>query len=295
MPMGTMNIGIIGLGLMGGSLGRAIIKKTQHFVYGFDVMSDILLKAELLNAINAPLCEEDYKKLDILIFAVTPGQFKENAKKVLNKLKKGCIVSDIAGIKKMPVELMKEFSSEFPHIEFIATHPMAGKEFSGLAHSSASLFEKASMLLIPVNAELETIAAFKKLCFDIGFSFVKITDETEHDKIIAFTSQLPHIISSSYINNPLADSADGFSAGSFKDLSRVSKMNAPMWAELFLENRENILNSLDVFISNINKIREVIKKSDYDLLKDILNEGNLKKEIVDKSSREWKKINYKED
>ncbi len=286
-----MNIGIIGLGLIGGSFGRAIIKNTEHKVYGTDILPDALVKAELLNAISAPLTEEDFGGLDLVIFALTPSQFISQAENIAPKLKKGALIIDIGGIKKEPADKMRSLSAEFPDLQFIATHPMAGKEYSGITHSSAAMFERASILLVNINAEIETLAVFKKLCVDIGFDFIKITNENEHDEIIAYTSQLCHIISSAYINNPLSDVHDGFSAGSFKDMSRVSRMNSSMWAELFLKNRTNVLKSLDVFIENVQNIKAAIEGSDAETLRNILEEGNRKKETVDKNSREWKKTN----
>ncbi|MDR0752429.1 MAG: prephenate dehydrogenase [Christensenellaceae bacterium] len=284
-----MNIGIIGLGLIGGSIGRALIKKTIHTVYGYDISNETMLKASFMSVIHAPLTDSDYALIDILIIALTPDAFIKVANESLHKLKKGAIIMDIAGNKKKIIEAMRQMSITHSELNFIGSHPMAGREFSGINHSSASLFEKASILLVPVSQDISKISLLKQLLLAIGFADVKITSEDVHDKTIAYTSQLAHIISSSYIKSPTARSHDGFSAGSFKDMSRVARLNPSMWTELLSDNSKNLISELDCFINNLNKYRDALSTENRALLYSLLEEGSCIKEHIDKCSREYKR------
>lgn len=284
-----MNIGIIGLGLIGGSLGRSLIKNTSHTVYGYDISGETMLKAELLNAVHQRLTEEDYINLDILIIALNPRAFEKVLAETVKKLKDGAIVMDIAGNKHRIVEAMRRAAKRYPEIKFIATHPMAGREFWGINHSVAGLFEKASVLMIPVHTDIKQLVTVKRLLLDLGVLSVIMTNEIVHDKMIAYTSQLAHIVSSSYVKSPSAEAHNGFSAGSFRDLTRVAKLNAPMWAELMTDNRENLVKELDIFIKNLKEYRAALAEGDEERLLRLLEEGNLKKELIEKATREWKR------
>ncbi|MDR2091484.1 MAG: prephenate dehydrogenase [Clostridiales bacterium] len=347
-----MNIGIIGLGLIGGSLGRAIKEKTAHRVFGFDINPAVEDKAELLNAIDERLfwrtrgeiseknqcvsgllrsekardnsnSEIDMKprellnsekkqdaldllqsdggacfggnagELDMLIYAVTPKNFigAGGIRSIIGFLKKDAVVLDAAGTKAAAVSEMKRLAEEYPGVEFVAAHPMAGKEFSGVDYSSPSLFERASVLVVPVRAEIETLVRVKKFFSEIGFDYVRFTTADEHDRIIAYTSQLPHVLSSCYIGSPTAEFHSGFSAGSFRDLSRVARMSAPMWTELFTENRVNLLSELDGMIFRLNEMRNLIASNDAEGLTNVLQKNSDKKEAIDKADRAWKKKN----
>jgi prephenate dehydrogenase len=146
-------------------------------------------------------------------------------------------------------------------------------------------------LVVPVKAELETLAFVKRFFLEIGFDYVRFTTAEEHDRIIAYTSQLPHVLSSCYIGSPTSEFHSGFSAGSFRDLSRVARMNADMWTELFTENRDNLLFELDGIISRLGEMRNLIASENAEKLKAVLQKNSEKKESVDKSDRAWKKKN----
>lgn len=284
-----MKIGIIGLGLIGGSIGRAIIKRTEHTVYGKDINESVMLKAALLGAYHNKLEENDIGELDVVIIALTPSTFIDEMQNIVGKLKKGAIIIDIAGNKKKIVDAMRDLSTEYPDINFISTHPMAGREFSGIEHSSVSMFDRASLLFIPVKADIEAMVRLKKLILDIGFQTVVNTTAEEHDRIIAYTSQLAHIVSSSFVKSPTAKEHDGFSAGSFRDLTRVAKLNAAMWTELFIDNKDNLVNEIDIIIRMLQKYRDAIDSGDREELFELLQEGNERKEIIEKATREWRK------
>jgi prephenate dehydrogenase len=284
-----MNIGIIGLGLIGGSLGRAIIKKTDNVVFGRDISPQVMLNAQLLDAYNFELTDADFIKLDMLIIAVYPSAFKSVLSEVAPKLKAGAIVADIAGTKRLVVEAMQEAKQAYPELQFVATHPMAGREFWGVEHSTAGLFEKASVLLLPVHTDILELTEVKELFEAIGFSNIVVTDDKTHDRIIAYTSQLAHIVSSSFVKSPTAEEHNGFSAGSFRALTRVARLNANMWTELMLENSDNLVYEIDTIIKNLQDYRSALADGDGEKLHSLLEDGNAKKEMIEKATRVWKR------
>lgn len=271
-----MKIAIIGLGLMGGSFGRTLVKG-GYTVYAADTDGEAMLKGEMLSAYTSPLTKENAGEADIVVAAVNPSAFEKAVEIYLPCLKNGAVVTDFCGIKRETVKVMKKLSARFPDLNFVGGHPMAGREFSGVEHSSALLFEKASMLLVPVKADIFTLERLKKFYLSVGFSRVVMTDAMRHDEIIAYTSQLCHIVSSAFIKNAQADNRSGYSAGSFRDLTRVARMNPDMWTELVLMNRDCALKELDEFMTNLQKYRAAIDKGDAAGLKALFKEGNERK------------------
>ncbi|HOO22400.1 MAG TPA: prephenate dehydrogenase [Clostridia bacterium] len=284
-----MKAGIIGLGLIGGSLARAL-KRAGYVVYGSDISEEVMLKAELLNAIDARLSDENLAETDLLFIAVYPRGFGKVLESVAPHLKNGAVVLDIAGIKRPIVDAMKKTAEKYPNLNFVATHPMAGREYWGISHSTASLFDKASLLMVPVKADIADLVAAKKAFTDAGCANVVVTNAQYHDKMIAYTSQLAHLVSSSYVKSPTAESHDGYSAGSFRDLTRVAKLNARMWTELIFDNRDNVIIELDTMIENLTKYRDALNEGDENRLCELLAEGNERKDRIEKASREWKRI-----
>lgn len=276
-----MNIGIVGLGLMGGSFGRAICKSGEHNVFGYDVNEQVMLKAQLLKAINQPLTKENANQLDVLIVAVFSRKFKEVVQEFLPFLKDQAIVIDFCGIKRTIISQMQELNKLYPSIFFIGGHPMAGREFSGIEHSQCNLFNKASMILVPIKEDIFVESKLKNLFLSIGCDKVVITDAKTHDKNIAYTSQLCHIVSSSFIKSPTAEKHFGFSAGSYKDMTRVARMNADMWAELVLDNSDYVVEELDIIINNLNEFKNAIASKNGKKVKELFEEGNNKKISID--------------
>ncbi len=276
-----MKIGIIGLGLIGGSFAKSILKKTDNEVYGYDISEDTMLKGELLHSFTSRLSADNVGELDLLMISLYPRAVEEYLDKYGNLLKEGTIIMDCAGNKKNIVKVFEEASKKYPKLKFIACHPMAGREFSGIRYSTSNMFENASVLLCPVKAEIEDIASIKNLLLSLGFLKVIITKADLHDRVIAYTSQLCHLISSSYIKSPTALLHSGFSAGSYKDMTRISKLNSNMWTELMVDNKENLLFELDEMISHLQEYREAISKGDEVELKRLFDEGNEQKDKVD--------------
>lgn len=278
-----MITGIIGLGLMGGSLAK-IAKKNGNVVYGLDVVTETVSKAIEIGAIDGELTEERAKELDLLVVAVFPDYFENAVGKFLPLLKRGAVVCDFCGIKRAIVGKMEEFAQKYSDLYFVGGHPMAGREVSGLDNSLESLFERASMILVNVNADRKTLDSLKEFYLSCGFGSVVETDAENHDAMIAFTSQLCHIVSNAFIKNSTAKRHFGYSAGSYKDMTRVARLDPEMWTQLMNANRDKLSVELDELIENLSKYRDALKSGDKERLKELLVEGNEMKLSIDKRS-----------
>ncbi|MBO7215113.1 MAG: prephenate dehydrogenase [Clostridia bacterium] len=276
-----MKIGIIGLGLMGGSFGKTLKRLGGYEVYGYDILETTMLKAEMLGAINGELNVETAKDIDMLIVSLYPSSFLSAVEKFLPVLKQGAIVMDFCGVKRQTTAEMKALLEKYPHLVFIGGHPMAGREFSGIDRSVSTLFEKASMILTNVNADIFVLDKVKNFYLSLGFGEVVITSPEYHDRAVAFTSQLCHIVSNAFIKNEIASEHFGYSAGSYKDLTRVARLNPEMWAELMIMNKDNLSLELDELIDNLKKYGDALKQSDKAELKSLLSEGNERKLMID--------------
>lgn len=277
-----MNIGIIGLGLIGGSLGRAIIKRTDHKVFGMDNDKETMLKAELLKAYNYELNDDNISEIDIAILALPPHIVCSVLENIAPKLKAGTIVVDCVGNKRNVVNKMRSLIDDYPELKFIGGHPMAGREYSGVKHSTASLFDNASMIFVPISQDISALQVAKEFFLELGFKKVVMTTADEHDRIISYTSQLAHVVSSAYVLSPTAESYLGFSAGSFRDMTRVARMNPEMWTELFIDNKDNLTIELNEFIANLTEYRDLINGSDKEALREKLDKGNHTRINLDK-------------
>ena len=276
-----MNIAVVGLGLIGGSLAKAIKRRTEHRVFGMDCNHSVVLRAKLVQAIDEELREEDYGKIDLFISALYPQAIVECVTAAAPKLRKGCVVLDTCGIKRHVCESCLKICREHGLV-FIGGHPMAGIERSGFDAALDTLFNCASMLLVPdPQIDIAVLDSIKKLFLQLGFGAVKTTTAEMHDKIIAYTSQLAHVIASAYIKSPTALEHSGFSAGSFRDMTRVATLQEQMWTELFLDNREDLLDELDRFIANLQGYRNALAKQDAGTLKQLLKDGREAKAAVD--------------
>lgn len=276
-----MKIGIVGLGLMGASFGKTVRAKTSDTVLGADINEDTVLKATLVGAIDGILDTENAKDVDILIVSVYPRSFRKVAEKYLPFMKKGSAVIDFCGIKRDVCKEMKELSLSYPDINFIGGHPMAGREFSGIDHAVSTLFERSSMLMIPVATDIFAEEKLKAYFLSLGFGEVVFTTADEHDEIISFTSQLCHIVSNAFIKSPTAQKHHGFSAGSYRDLTRVARLSPEMWSQLMTDNKDKLAVELKTLIGNLQKYSDALEEGDENKLKDLLAEGNALKLAID--------------
>ena len=280
-----MKIAIVGLGLIGGSLGRAICSKTSDRVYAFDIDEKSMSTGRLLSAYHERLTDKNVGEMDVIIFSLYPDVLERELDSYCNKLKNGCLVIDLCGNKRRVVNQMQGLAEKHPHLEFISAHPMAGREFSGVSHSTTTLFDRASMILVPVKADIRTVKWLKEYSLALGFGKVVMSTAQEHDRIIAFTSQLAHLVSSAYVKSDQAQKSGGFSAGSFRDMTRVAKLSPEMWAELTLDNADHLTDELDKFIKHLQEYRDALSSGDKEQLVKLLEDGNRIKIDVEKTRR----------
>ena len=276
-----MNIFISGLGLIGGSLARALHFRTMHNVCGYDIDEETCKNAVGCGAVKKIGTEEDLKQADVVIVALYPTATVDFVKKNLDNFKENAIIVDTCGIK---TEVCKELGETVKDkkLSFVGGHPMAGVERSGFEHSFASLFDGASMILCPEYcADKTAVQTLSGLFADIGFGRITISDADHHDKVIAFTSQLAHVVSSAYVQGEYATEHKGFSAGSYKDMTRVARLNADMWTELFFENTANLSDAVGELIANLEKYKAALDGGDRDAMHELLASGNERKIMSD--------------
>jgi len=276
-----MKVGIIGLGLIGGSLAKTIKTKTDAQVVGYDISPTTLNKALMLEAVDQPMDEQNIKECDMVLVALYPDATVEFIKKYANSFKKDAVIVDCCGVKGSVCEPLHDFCYR-KKLWFIGGHPMAGREFSGFDYAKNDLFRNASMILTPYTyIPLEIVEQTKKYFLELGFKQVVITTPAKHDQMIAYTSQLAHVVSNAYVKSPGAQCHHGFSAGSYLDLTRVARLNEVMWTELFLHNGEKLCVELDALIEHLKEYRKAIAENDAETLQRLLREGRELKEATD--------------
>lgn len=286
-----MKIGIVGLGLIGASMAKAL-SGAGHTVLGDDIDADVLKRAVLTEAISTRLDDINAKTLDMLLISVYPADTVKYLSVYAPLLKDGAVLADLCGIKREIVAEMKRLKNQYPAVEFIGLHPMAGKEYSGFKYSSPLLFENASLLAVPVDMPLEVLAKVKQAMLEIGFKGMVITTAEEHDKIISYTSQLAHIVSSSYVQNEMAKSIYGFTAGSFRDMTRVARLNPVMWTQLLMQNRDMLSLELSDLIQNLTEFKDALDGCDEKKLCEKLEKGNRIKCEIEKDRVKKTKESY---
>lgn len=275
-----MTVGIVGLGLIGGSLARAY-HDAGHRVLGYDRDASTVQFALLAGAVDEPLSEENIGQCELLLPAVYPQAAAEYLERMGEQISPEAVVVDCCGIKREICQTGFRLAEQYGWL-FVGGHPMAGTHFSGFKYSRADLFRGAPMVLVPpVFDDICMLERVKALLAAPGFGHFSVTTAQEHDRMIAFTSQLAHIVSNAYIKSPQAGAHKGFSAGSYKDLTRVAWLNAPMWTELFLDNRDNLLREVDTILANLQVYRDALAQNDADALCAALEEGKRRKEEVD--------------
>ena len=276
-----MTVGVCGLGLIGGSMAKAY-KQSGHTVLGADRDTAALGYASLAGIIDGVLDSTSIPTCDLIFIALYPRTSVEYLKSIAPTVDKKTVIIDLCGTKKEICECGFALAKEYG-FTFVGGHPMAGTQYSGIKYSKATLFKNAPMVLVPeVCDDIFFLANIKQLLAPAMFGKISVTTAEEHDKMIAFTSQLAHVVSNAYVKSPNAKVHKGFSAGSYKDLTRVAWLNEDMWANLFLSNVKNISFEIEHIISELQKYNECIKNNDYLGLKTLLKEGRECKERCDK-------------
>ena len=275
-----MNVGIVGLGLIGGSLARAY-KLEGHTVYGSDIEKSVVDFAVLAGAADGELTRSNITECELILIAVYPEAAVAYVNENAPFIKKGTLVIDCCGTKKLVCSACFETAKKYGFV-FVGGHPMAGNKYSGFKYSNSELFSGAPMVIVPERFDdIELLERVKKALAPAHFGKFSVIDAARHDKMIAFTSQLAHVVSNVYVKSPTAKDHDGFSAGSYKDLTRVAWLNPKMWTELFMENRECLIKEIDTLTANLEKYKDALEKKDADALFELLDEGRRRKEEID--------------
>ena len=274
-----MTIAVIGLGIIGGSFCKAIKKHTDHHVIGVNRTISVAEQALKDGSIDEIGTAEDLNRADLVILCMYPQACVDYIAENGKYIRRDAIVTDSAGIKSAICPQLKELSERFG-FTFVGSHPMAGKEKNGYEVSEAELFEGASFIITPCGADHESVRKLADFATDIGFGTITLSNPTEHDRMIAFTSQLPHVLACAYVLSPSCPNHRGFSAGSYRDVSRVANINSKLWSELFLENREQLLIELEELNRNLTALYEAVKSEDKERLAELLERGHQVKEAL---------------
>ncbi len=272
-----MKILVVGLGLIGGSVCKALHAFTEHSVYGCDANAEVAEKALSQNVIDG-IVTDDCSGFDLIVVSLYPEIVRSWVKLNVHTMSKGTIVIDVAGVKMDIPETLGKLCAEYG-VHYLSTHPMAGKERFGYDASDENLFQGANFILTPLpETEKSVVAQVKNFAHQIGFRRFVITTPKLHDRMIAYTSQLAHVVSSAYVKSPVIEMEGGFSGGSFHDMTRIATMNEDMWTMLFMENRESLLQELDILMDNLAEYRSVLAEGNEAALHALIADGRKRKE-----------------
>ena len=268
-----MNVAIVGLGLIGGSMAKSIKNRTAHTVWGADLNSETMTMARMCGAIDAPLTEENLPQAELILVAIRPGAAIEWVRQHAPLISKSAILVDLCGVKRTVVASIAPVAEQYG-FAYIGGHPMAGRERGGFTASTEDLYVGASMILTPdKRTDMRLLETLKAFFLDLGFAGLTFSTPEEHDRIIAFTSQLAHIVSSAYVKSPEAQRRRGFDAGCFQDMNRVARLDEDMWTELFLDDEDFLTKELDELIGHLTDYRNALQDRDAQRLHDLLKEG----------------------
>lgn len=275
-----MKIGVCGLGLIGGSMAKAY-KAAGHTVLAYDKDEKTMDIAQSEGIIDGVLSTSNVSECCILFVALYPNATVKYIESIAPYVgKTDTVVMDLCGIKKQVCDAGFALAEKYA-FTYVGGHPMAGTQFSGIKYAKETLFKNAPMVLVMNQTDDGLLAKIKGLLAPAAFGKITVTNAEDHDAIIAFTSQLAHVVSNAYVKSPTAQLHKGFSAGSYKDLTRVAWLNENMWTELFMENREPLLFEIDSIISSLSEYRDAIADGDSDRLCSLLRDGRLAKEKID--------------
>lgn len=275
--MKDLTITIVGLGLIGGSIARCLKPHVKR-LYAVDTDENVISFTRA-QGITDESPDNAVSLSDVVILCVYPNAALDFIKENSGRLKKGAVVTDVLGVK---APIMKLYNELKPPFSYIGGHPMAGREVSGFINSDDDLFAGASFIITPPDdAAEEQILTVEKIARTIGCTSVIRTTVENHDKIIAYTSQLPHVIATAMCDTPLLVKHKNFTGGSFEDVTRVAKINENLWTELFLANKDNLVEELERFADSLENIKNAVKAGDAEGLRQIMRRVRLDKEMID--------------
>ena len=275
-----MTVGIVGLGLIGGSFAKAY-HEAGATVLAWNRSRSVLDFAVMSGTVDAELTEENIAACDLVLIALYPEATIEWFRRMAPHIGSHPVVLDCGGTKRTICAACFPIAKEHG-VTFLGGHPMAGTQYSGFKNAKATMYHGAPMVIVPPDFDdVLLLDRVKQLLQPAGFSRFSFTTAEAHDEMIAFTSQMAHVVSNAYIKSPTADQHKGFSAGSYKDMTRVAWLSPEMWAELFLENKDNLLHELDMFMAHLGEYRDAMARDDLPTLTRLLDEGRRRKEEVD--------------
>lgn len=276
-----MTVGIVGLGLIGGSFAKAYSDNDEHKVLAYDIDEQTMKAACAAKNIDGELNKNNISACNLILVALYPQATIDYIREMAPYISGDTMVIDCCGIKQYVCDSCYPIAHEYG-FTFIGGHPMAGRHFSGFEYSTKTMYNGSSMILVPENmTDTAVIERAKQLLSPIHFGKFTVCDADRHDAMIAFTSQMAHVVSNAYVKSPTAKNHDGFSAGSYKDLTRVAWLNETMWTELFLENRRHLIAELDSFIRSVTEYKTALEQGDAETLKALLADGKRCKEEID--------------
>jgi len=276
-----MKTAIIGLGLIGGSIAKAYKASSDSLVYGYDKDASTLGYAKLSETIDDELTDEILGECDLIFIALYPDIAVKYLREKAPLFSKDSLVIDTCGIKREICKVGFEMAAKYG-FTFVGGHPMAGVQFSGIKYSRADMFKGASMVIVPPSFDdIALLERVKTALRPLDIGKMTVSTAENHDRIIAFTSQLAHIVSSSYIKSPTASEHDGFSAGSYRDMTRVATLNEDMWTSLFMQNRENLIFEIDSIIGSLSEYKTALERGDEEGLRSLLRSGTERKSKID--------------
>ena len=273
-----MNVAVVGMGLIGGSLCRALKQYTPHKVLGTTRNPKTVDFALSMGALDEEFT--DLSSADVVFVALPPEPTLNYLTEHVAEFKKGAIVADICGVKEPIVSAVDQLYLRHG-VRYVGTHPMAGKETAGFASSDADMYKNASYIITTTKlTDKDAVETLSALAHAIGFTRIEITDPHRHDVIIAYTSQLAHVVSSAYIKSPTSGMTLGFTAGSFQDMTRVAKLDPDMWTALFQMNHRPLVEELDTLIHNLTVFRTALAEEDTTKMRYLLDQGRMLREEV---------------
>lgn len=276
-----MKVGIVGLGLIGGSLARAY-KAQGHTVLGADTDKKTVGFVKLTGVIDGELTEGEMPLCDLVLIAIPPSQAEMWIAEHAALFGKNTLVMDCCGTKRRVCEVGFRMMDE-TDLLYVGAHPMAGRQVWGFKNSMADMFRGATCAVVPRDrSDIRLLEKVKKMLAPLGISKFLVMTADEHDRVIAFTSQMSHLISNAFVKSDQALKEEAEAAGgSFRDMTRVAYLDEHMWTELFLENRDNLLSELDIFMSELERYRIALETEDTDTLTKLLAEGSKRKQEVE--------------
>ena len=269
-------VGVVGLGLIGGSIARAMARG-GHEVYAFDLNADIETFAAIETTAGT-LTDELVPTCELIVLACYPKACVDWLREHADLVSPDAVVIDTGGVKRSICEPCFEIARE-AGITFVGCHPMAGTQFSGYAHSRANMFEGAPMVVCPAPEVrgvecLALVDRLEGLLSPCGFDKFTVTTPERHDEVIAYTSQLAHVVSNAYVKSPTLPLRQGFAAGSYRDLTRVARLNPTMWCELFLNDADNLSREISTLIDALEQYKGALEDRDAERLTELLAEGD---------------------